>query len=506
MPRGGRPAAVWMAAALLFGPAAAQAQLSGLRITPTFSAELEVTDNRNLSATDPKADAILTVTPGIRISSWSGPLQGSLNFGLSGVVYAREPSESSLRLDNTNDLNADFTFEVVDQHVFIDARASITQQSSSAFGLQADRPNSVNANNTEWRTLTVSPYLRGKLFEGEVDVEARWTSEYRKSSGASAGTSSSHDARVAVSGGGGYVGWSVVASRSYDDFGGFEGGRATVNDRITPIIWYAPEPGLRFFLSGGYERNDVLSADPVTYKNWGAGVAWQPTPRTQFSGQVERRYFGNSWNISFSHRMRRAVVTYTDSNSDNNATTGAGAPLTTYDLFFAQFVSIEPDPALRDILVRNFLRSAGLDPDQQVSGGFINKAVTVTRSQNLSLAVQGQRNTAVLSAFATSSRRVDTLSTAQDDLTQVYRLDQQGISLTLSHRLTPTSSAGLIASAQRTPSSDGVQGNEWRELTVFWSERVGARSSVSLEGRHTQATGANPYRENSLLARFNHDF
>ena len=87
----------------------------------------------------------------------------------------------------------------------------------------------------------------------------------------------------------------------------------------------------------------------------------------------------------------------------------------------------------------------------------INKAVTVTRNQNLSLAVQGQRNAAVLSAFATSSRRVDTLSTAQDDLTQVYRLNQQGVSLTLSHRLTPTSSAGLSASARRTPSSDGVQ-------------------------------------------------
>ncbi|MDZ7592167.1 MAG: TIGR03016 family PEP-CTERM system-associated outer membrane protein [Rubrivivax sp.] len=249
-----------------------------------------------------------------------------------------------------------------------------------------------------------------------------------------------------------------------------------------------------------------MSADPVAYKNWGGGFSWQPTPRTQFSVQTEQRYFGRSWNISLSHRMRRTVVVYSDSNSDNNATTGAGAPLTTYDLFFAQFASIEPDPARRDVLVRNFLRAAGLNPNEQATGGFISRAVTVTRSQNLSLALQGRRQTAVLSAFATSSRRVDTLSTAEDDLSQVYRLDQQGVSLSLSHRLTQTSSVGLFASLQRTPSSDGVQGNDLREITLSWSDRIGSRSTVSIEARHSQATGGNPYKENNVLARFNYSF
>jgi uncharacterized protein (PEP-CTERM system associated) len=204
--------------------------------------------------------------------------------------------------------------------------------------------------------------------------------------------------------------------------------------------------------------------------------------------------------------MRRAVVTYTDTNSDEERTTGAGAPLSTYDLFFAQFASIEPDPALREVLVRNFLRAAGLDPDQQASAGFINNAVTVTRNQNLSLALQGQRNTLVLSAFATSSRRVDTLSQAQDDLSQVSRLNQQGASMSLSHRLTPTASVVMFVSAQRTPDQEDVQGNDLGELSLTWADRIGLRSSVSVTGRHTRATGASPYRENSLLARFNYDF
>lgn len=482
---------------------AAWAQSSGLSITPTFEATQEFTDNIALSATNPKSEAITTVRPGIRITSWTGPLQGSLDLGLLGIAYARDPTANSVGFDNQTDLSASFKFEVVEQHAFIDAQASISQQSVSAFGLQSNRPGSINDNSTEFRTLTVSPYARGKAFDGEVDIEARLTSQYTNSSGDNLGGSSRNDASVSFSGGRGAVGWLVRGTRSNSDF---DGGRATTEDRIYTQLSYVFDPTLRFFLSGGYERNDVLSSELVGYTNWGGGFSWQPTPRTQLSVQTEQRYFGGSWNVSLSHRMRRTVLVYTDSNSDNNATTGAGRPLSNYDLFFAQFASVEPDPARRDVLVRNFLRSAGLNPNERISGGFVSRAVTVTRSQNLSLALQGQRQTAVLSAFATSSRRADTLSTAEDDLSQVSRLNQQGVSLSLSHALTPTSSVGLFGSLRRTPDSDGVQGNDLRDITLSWSERVGLRTSVSVEGRHAQASGGNPYRENSVLARFNYRF
>ena len=222
--------------------------------------------------------------------------------------------------------------------------------------------------------------------------------------------------------------------------------------------------------------------------------------------QVEDRFFGNSWNVNFSHRMRRWLVSYSDVNDENEVTTGAGSPLSTYDLFFNQFASIEPDPALREVLVRNFLQSAGLEPNQQSTAGFVTSAVTVTRNQNLSLAWRGQRNNVVLSAFATSSRRVDEISDAQDDLSQVARVDQQGVNLSLSHRLTQSSAIVMFGSYQRTPDQEGLLGNDLTELSLTWSDRIGPRSSVSLTGRHSRATGANPYDENSLLATFNYRF
>ena len=425
-------------------------------------------------------------------------MQGSLNYSLSADFYARDPSANSLR----NNLSANLAAELVEQHVFFDANASISQQSVSAFGLQGNRPDSVNPNSTEYIDLTLSPSLRGRLF-GQVDVDARLTSTFSGSADEGIGNYGSHVASMSIGESLGAIGWSVIASRSSDNY---EGGRTTISDRITPQISYTFDRGLRVFVSGGYERNDILSVEPTTYKTWGGGFSWQPNPRTQFSVQTEQRYFGRSWNVSLSHRMRRAVVTYTDSNDDEERTTGSGAPVSTYDLFYTQFASIEPDPALREVLVRNFLRAAGLNPDQQQSAGFVSKAATVQRSQNLSLALQGRRNNLVLSAFATATRRVDTISQAQDDLSQVDVLHQQGASLSLSHRLTPTSSVGLFASFQRTPTSGTVEGNDLRELSLNWSDNLGPRSTVSVIGRYTQATGPNPYTENSVLATFSYRF
>lgn len=465
-------------------------------ITPTFSASLELTDNRNLSATNPESDAITTLSPGVRWSSRSGRVQGSLDYGLNANFYARDSSSNSL----DNRLAADLSAELVEQHFFFDANAYISQQSLSAFGLQGDR--GTNANSTEYGSLTLSPSLRGRPF-GAADLEARLTSTFSGSLDGDIGDASSHDFFMSVGESVGALGWSVVASRSYSRF---DDGRNTTRDRITPRISYAVDPTFQVFVSGGYERNDVLSLDPTSYKTWGGGFSWQPTPRTQLGMQAEQRYFGNSWNVSASHRMRRWLVSYSDVSDDNEVTTGGGSPQSTYDLFFAQFAAIEPDPVLRDVLVRNFLQATGLDPNQQATAGFVTTAVTVTRNQNLSLAWRGRRNNVVVSAFASSSRRVDEISDAQDDFSQVARVDQRGMNFSASHRLTQTAAIVMFGSYQRTPDQEGVQGNDLTELSLSWSDRIGPRSGVSVTGRHTRASGANPYDESSVRATFNYRF
>lgn len=328
-PRAPAAASCLALAALAVAVPSAWAQRSS--ITPTFSATQEFTDNRNLSATNREADAITTLSPGVRWSSRSGRLQGSLDYSLSANFYARDSSDNSL----DNRLSADLSAELVEQHVFFDANAYISQQSLSAFGLQGD--SSTNANSTEYGSLTLSPSVKGRPF-GLVDFVARLNSTYSGSLDGNSGDASSQELLLSIGESLGAIGWSVVASRSYSDY---EGGRATTQDKITPQISYTFNPGLQVFVSGGYERNDVLTVEPTEYKTWGGGLTWQPTPRTQFALQTEQRYFGHSWNLNLSHRLRRWLVSYTDINDDREITTGGGSPLSTYELFFNQFASID---------------------------------------------------------------------------------------------------------------------------------------------------------------------
>jgi uncharacterized protein (PEP-CTERM system associated) len=493
------PAAGLLAlAALAAGVPSARAQQGGLTITPGFSVTQTFTDNRNLSATDRQAESVTVLSPRVQISSRSGRVRGALDYSLNGVIYARNSSANSVQ----NALSAVLNAEVVERHAFIDARASISRQSISALDLQGNRPDVINPNSTELRTFSVSPSLRGRLF-GNVDVEAMLSSSISSSADHRASDTFSHSGTVRIGDSSRRLGWSLSASRSISDY---EGGRSTTQDSFSGQLSYNVDPTLRFFVSAGTERNDVLTVDQSAYDTWGGGFAWQPTPRTQFSLQGQRHYYGNSRSLNFSHRMRRSVVTYTETRSISESASGAGVSLSLYELYFIQFASLEPDPVLRDIRVRDFLLAAGLDPNQRLTGGFLNTALTVQTSRNLSLAVQGLRSNLVITAFATDTRRADKVSTAQDDLSQVGVLLQHGVNVSVSHRLTPTSAVVVSGSHQRTRSSRGVPGNGLRSLNLSWSGQVARQASVSLSARHSQANGANEYKENTLSAALNLSF
>jgi uncharacterized protein (PEP-CTERM system associated) len=374
--------------------------------------------------------------------------------------------------------------------------------------LQGERPGEINANSTELRSLTISPTLRGRLF-GDVEINARLSSSLVSSSNnasnanSASGRFTNQSAGLGLSDNSRTIGWGLDLTRSVADF---DGGRKTTQDALRATLSYSPLPELRAFVSAGTERNDVVTTSDRASATWGGGLNWQPTPRTQLGLTGERRFFGNSYSVNFSHRFKRSVVSYTDSRTSTQNTAGAGAALTVYDIYFLQFASLEPDPVLRDLLVRSFLRAAGLNPNERVSGGFVSSALSLQQSRNLSMSMQGVRGTAVLSVFTTKTRRLDSVSNAPDDLSRVDVLGQSGWSLSLSHRLTPTASAVLSASQQRTAGSGSTAGNGLNSVSASWSDQVARRASLSVTARHTQADGPNAYEENSLSASFSLSF
>jgi uncharacterized protein (PEP-CTERM system associated) len=298
------------------------------------------------------------------------------------------------------------------------------------------------------------------------------------------------------------IGWSVLASRQKVDFGS---GANSANDRVNAQVSMAVDPELRVGLTGGRESTDVVGGARRSYDNWGWTLRWTPSQRTDLSVLSERRYFGNSHSFSFSHRMRRSNWVYTDTRGTTSGAgaSGTGQPVSLYSLYFNLFAAQEPDPTLRDQLVRRFLLTIGQDPGALVAGGFLNSGVTLQRRQDLAVALQGVRTSISLQAYRGDTRQLQTTGSTLGTLP----IQQSGFVASASYRLTPSSSVSLSGSLQRTASNGIEPESDTRSASLSWSATMGPHISTTVALRHTDFDNlSNPYREAaataSLIVRF----
>jgi uncharacterized protein (PEP-CTERM system associated) len=86
------------------------------------------------------------------------------------------------------------------------------------------------------------------------------------------------------------------------DYLRYPGDRTFIVEVGRAIGSYRVRPDLTVSVRGGYEWAifPESSSDGAIY---GAGIAWQPTPRTDVSGFWEERFFGPSWQATATHRL-----------------------------------------------------------------------------------------------------------------------------------------------------------------------------------------------------------
>ncbi|MBX3601524.1 MAG: TIGR03016 family PEP-CTERM system-associated outer membrane protein [Rubrivivax sp.] len=464
-------------------------------MTPTFTASETYTETdsaRDRGVRDGEFGTRLS--PGLRISSRSGRVQGSLDYRLNASWYSK--TSEAKAFDNV--LSASALAEAIDNRFFVDARASISQQTLSPFGTQsADDRTRYNENQTEVRTATLSPYIVGSL--GELATwQLRYNASLTDTRGGTVNDSLTYGPTLTVSSSnaGALVGWGLLASQQTIDF---KGGRATEIERVNAQLFFRPDPDVTLSVNGGQERTNVGSAFSRTYDNWGAGLRWTPTPRTLIALQGDERYYGRGHSVLVEQRMRRSVVRYTDSRDATSGAdpNGVGQPVTLYQLLFLQFASVQPDPVLRDQLVRDFLRSIGRDPNELVAGGLLGSAVSLQQRRDLSWALLGVRTTLNLQAYNSTTRILDDPNNTGN--TEPVRL--WGYSATVSHRLTPRSSLSLTGSRQIAKSTSTQAGNDLKSLLLAWSSQVSTRTSVGLSARYSVFDSpTDPYREAAVTA------
>ncbi|WP_180128293.1 TIGR03016 family PEP-CTERM system-associated outer membrane protein [Rhodoferax sp. BLA1] len=482
------------------GPGAATQVVS---ISARVSVNETVTDNVALSSTAAKSDQITEVSPGVHVDINGARLKTYFDYSLTHVDYAQGTAASR----NQNALNTFGTWEAVDNWAFLDFSGNISQQTISAFGTQSTNNTAINANRTEVASYNLSPYVKGRLGNA-ANYEARISRSVSSSDSAAASDTATTNSVVKVSNASAFrsLGWTADLSRQQASY---SAGRTTQADTYSLGLTYEVTPQVKLSANAGQESNNYTSLDKQNYSTSSVGINWFPSERTSLSALTGKRSFGNTHNVSFEHRSARTVWRFSDSKdvSTTPNQNGVGIVGNLYDLFYSQLEGSGLSATERAQRVNALLQLYGLSANIPVIGGFLTSAIAVQRSQNLSLALLGIRDTITFLLSRTESNRLDTITSVVDNLSSGATVVQNGFSINYSHRLTPDYSLGLSLSRQNTSGTTTAEETTLRSFNVNLSGKVGRRTAASLGLRRVVSDNATtPYTENAVTGNLNVQF
>ncbi len=478
----------------------------GLRVTARLGVTQTWTDNNTLSSINKDAALITLVTPGISVLSTTGPIKGSLDYSLNGVLYVKTSAPNRLQ----QNLAAQGSTELIKNFLSLDAQASIAQQVSSAFGQQTIDNTLSNPNRTEVATVSVSPHVKGRVL-GWAAYDARASFVETNAKDSIAGDSRNQTASLRFDGlGTGPLNWWTMGSGQQSSF---KTGGKNMSAMARVGLNYRPEPDLSFGINAGRERNDYLSTGLAGSSNGktnsstaGVDVSWSLSPRTKLTADWQSHEYGDAHTFNFDHRMARSSFRLLSSQSVSLGNgSNVGGLNSNYDLYFLQFASLEPDLVKRDLLVRNTLLSLGLNPNAVATSGFLTSSPSLQERQEASFTWQGLRTTLTTTASRSSTSRLGAV-VGSGDLAASGRIVQRGLTVSLTQRLTPISNATLTASQTESQGDLATQATTLKAITANWSSRLGLRTSISVGARFSEFVSLTSYRERAVFANLVQQF
>jgi len=497
-----------------------------ISIVPRISVSETYTTNVALSSSGKKSDLITQVSPGIRISSNGGRIRGFLDYSLTEQIYANNSSGRR----SQNALTAAGTVEAVENWAFVDFSGLIGQQAISAFGAPVGDGSALNSNSTETSVFRVSPYVRGRL--GSVaDYEARYSLSSSRSGSAAVSDVNTRELSLRMTGTGGRktVGWNLTSDQQTIDY---SAGRSTSSRRINGLVSVPINDRWSAYVKAGHESSNFevannqnldftalgvtftpndeaqFSIDRDANGSTGLVVKWAPSRRTSVSVVRERRLFGDSQTIALAYRTSNTAWTFSDTRgtvTSNGLSTNAPTQ-TLYDLLLAQFSAGELDPVRREQFSA-FLQANGIRPAATAIGGFLTSALSLQNQQQLSFALFGVRSTISLTATRGSNTRLDSVSSAADDLSNSAVVRQNGLIANYSLRFSPVTTLSVIAARQNASGSLGQAGTSTTSVNVNLSTRLTKDATASIGARRIVFdSSTTPYTETAVLGNVNVQF
>jgi uncharacterized protein (PEP-CTERM system associated) len=490
------------------------AQAADWRLSPSVGASATYTDNANQSATNPEDALILSVTPGFSlISTGSRRVQATVNYTLSGVARFSEDSSTDL----FHNLGAVGKAELVEDFLFLDATASVSQALISLVGSPADAATN-DSNRATVGVYSLSPYIQKRLGTFAT-AQARYTTGGAIFGDNAASDSVSNSFSAGLNSGTRFndLSWGLSYSLRQLDSSGTAGN--STFERASATLGYTLTRKFRVFGTYGEEWNDFLSASEADGSFYSIGFGWSPTRRTSVEASVGERYFGRTFSFSGNYRTRASNwrVSYSEDVSDvsQQLLQDSGRIFWVCDGRLIETPDLNP-PSGRTNCDGPFTGaqvalglSSRFPLSDFIAAGLLNISVAngvfVIKSLNAGVSWSKGRLGLGLSAYDT--KRIYQAITGAED-------HSQGVTGTVSYRLDAQTDANSSLSLSRNTSSAALLSSPARDddllsLSLGLNRRYSKDLSGALTFRHTQRDSNavnSDYEENSLAASVNMRF
>jgi len=483
------------------------------RFEPSVGASATYTDNVNQSASNPEDALILSVMPGFNLMfQGSRRVQATVNYRLSGVARFSEDNSTDL----FHNLAAVGKAELIEDFLFLDGTASISQALLSLTGSPADATTN-NANRATVGVYSLSPYIQ-KRFGTFATGQARYSTG-GVIFGDNAGSSSVSNAfTVSLSSGPRFndLSWGLNYSLRQLDSSA-TGGNSTF-ERASATAGYALTRKFRIFGTYGQEWNEFLNASGADGAFYSGGFGWAPSRRTSIEASIGERYFGRTYSLSANHKMRATNirVSYSEDVSDISQQLlrdsgriywvcgGRLFETPDFNLPTGQASCTGPYTGTQVALAYNTL---GVPLSDLIAAGFVDQVLAngiyVIKTFNAGVSWSRSRLGLGLSAFDT--KRIYQSIAGTEDHTQ-------GVSGTVSYRLSPHTSANGNVSLSRNSTVSPVKTSRQDDLATLslgMNHRFDKDLSGALTYRYQQRNSDAPnsdFNENSLTATANMRF
>lgn len=293
------------------GVMAASARAGDIRFTPSITLDQGVTDNaRQQPQGQRQADTFTRVQPGIAMNGIGNRLRFSLGYNLRQTFYMDNDDLN----DGSHFLNFTGNAELIDDMVFLDARASITEAIIANTAAEATDISLTNqANRASVQTFSLSPFMRNRLGRF-ASTEFRYTLAVTESTALS--SSVSHRSTNKLVSGEDFqrLKWTLSSDVQYSQRSNAPGVGGTLLVRgqdsatDTKLLLADGEYRLTYdwALTGGlgYEQTrDPTLRREIEGATYSAGVRYNPSPRTNAALSYNHKDASDFLRLNVSHKF-----------------------------------------------------------------------------------------------------------------------------------------------------------------------------------------------------------